>query len=207
MSKYLARRKALEHDPAALEKFLEERRQNIRVARQKERERMEVDPAFAEEIRRKRRESSQRALAKNPEYHKDYRKRKLLEDPEFDRKKNAAKKRVESTPEIRAYNAARQRAFRARNPERTRAAQLAHPQHEKREALRERKAASGCLHCGETDGLCLDFHHVDRANKSFSIASSVNLYSLEELMAEADKCVVLCSNCHRKEHNRRKAGD
>ena len=43
----------------------------------------------------------------------------------------------------------------------------------------------------------MDFHHV--RDKSFQLT---NFYtkSLEALKEEADKCVLLCANCHREVH-------
>lgn len=63
-------------------------------------------------------------------------------------------------------------------------------------ALDSAKSSRGCLRCGESDASCLDFHHV--ADKSFSISRRNS--SDASLSAEISKCVVLCSNCHRKLH-------
>lgn len=202
MSRYLERRKQLENDPIALEAFLEERRQNTRVWKQQQRERMDVDPEYAEQIRTSRRTAREKMLSRNPGYYREQRIRQLARDPDLDRKKNARKTKRPKTELEREQQAAYMREYRKRNPEKTISQQMKHPQHEKREALRLRKAAAGCEQCGERDGYCLDFHHRDKATKSFGIASSVNLYSLDELMSEADKCVVLCANCHRREHRK-----
>lgn len=200
MSHYLRRRAELEDDPAALEAFLEERRQNARVWKQQQRERMEADPAYAERVRAARCAARERLLEKNPDLYREQRAKQLAKDPDLDRKKNARRKKTPSTPESRARNAEAQRRYRLNHPEKIRSDQMAHPQHEKRQALRARKEAAGCLRCPEKDGACLVFHHREPSLKSFTISKSVNLYSLEELMAEADKCDVLCHNCHAKEH-------
>jgi len=64
----------------------------------------------------------------------------------------------------------------------------------------ERKSA-GCLCCPETELACLDFHHLNPAEKSFQITPYQLVHkSLESISAEIDKCVVLCANCHRKFH-------
>lgn len=58
-----------------------------------------------------------------------------------------------------------------------------------------------CTRCPESDSRCLDFHHVDPKSKSFSLGSSVARDSSEaKLREELAKCVLLCANCHRKEH-------
>jgi hypothetical protein len=40
----------------------------------------------------------------------------------------------------------------------------------------------------------LQFHHIDPSQKEFEISESA--YSLENLKAEAKKCILLCANCH-----------
>lgn len=58
----------------------------------------------------------------------------------------------------------------------------------------------GCTRCDEQDPCCLDFHHV-KGPKLFNIPEAVHrTFGREKLQAELDKCVVLCANCHRKEH-------
>ena len=58
-----------------------------------------------------------------------------------------------------------------------------------------------CAHCGENDYRCLDFHHIDPSTKSFSIGNQ-EARSFQSILKEIQKCIVLCSNCHRKEHER-----
>lgn len=60
------------------------------------------------------------------------------------------------------------------------------------------KYRTKCLVCGETEKCCLDFHHID--DKDFCISRGLH-YSTNRLIQEIMKCVVLCSNCHRKVHN------
>lgn len=64
----------------------------------------------------------------------------------------------------------------------------------------ELKASKGCATCPEKDTRCLDFHHVDPKNKSFTISNHLH-YARSALEAEINKCVVVCSNCHRKLEN------
>ena len=42
----------------------------------------------------------------------------------------------------------------------------------------------------------LEFHHLDRAAKELAIAGYGTTLSLDALRVEANKCVLLCSNCH-----------
>jgi hypothetical protein len=58
-----------------------------------------------------------------------------------------------------------------------------------------------CSHCGEADTVVLDLHHVDPDGKDANPASLIG-GSLEVLRAEIRKCIVLCSNCHRREHHK-----
>lgn len=46
----------------------------------------------------------------------------------------------------------------------------------------------------------LDFHHIDSSKKDFTISSNCNK-SWERIKIEIDKCILLCSNCHREVHN------
>ena len=64
--------------------------------------------------------------------------------------------------------------------------------------LRDYKAERGCVHCGERNPVCLDFHHHNK-DKEFSVA--MNMWrSIAKVMEEVRKCIVVCSNCHRKIH-------
>jgi len=69
----------------------------------------------------------------------------------------------------------------------------------RREAKRKLIEAAGgcCVLCGY-DGSpgALHFHHLDPSTKEFGLASKGHVRSLERLMAEAEKCVLLCANCH-----------
>jgi len=61
--------------------------------------------------------------------------------------------------------------------------------------LNRMKEAAGCP-CGSTY-YKLHWHHVDPDTKWFNI-SSAGKFSWREILAELDKCVVLCQSCHRK---------
>lgn len=64
----------------------------------------------------------------------------------------------------------------------------------------EWKATQKCLFCGEKEPICLDLHHKDPAQKDFVISEMVTQRGWKSLMKEIEKCVVVCSNCHRKLH-------
>lgn len=57
-----------------------------------------------------------------------------------------------------------------------------------------------CAICGLVDLVCVyDFHHIDPSKKEISIGDRGGM-SFETLRPELDKCILLCANCHRKQH-------
>lgn len=58
-----------------------------------------------------------------------------------------------------------------------------------------------CSHCGLVDDPCVyDFHHLDPTKKEFSFGR-IGARSFDKIVSELDKCILLCSNCHRKVHS------
>ena len=66
------------------------------------------------------------------------------------------------------------------------------------------KARGGCCsRCGYNKCFAaLEFHHRDPSTKDFQLANNGGVPSFERLKEEADKCDLLCANCHREEHER-----
>jgi transposase-like protein len=61
------------------------------------------------------------------------------------------------------------------------------------------EAGGECVVCGYSrDIRALAFHHLDRECKRLALSSQGVTYSLDALRAEAQKCVLLCANCHRE---------
>lgn len=59
-----------------------------------------------------------------------------------------------------------------------------------------------CACCGlEDEPIVYDFHHLNPETKLFGIGNSSTTRSKQEYADEAKKCVMLCSNCHRKIEN------
>lgn len=57
-----------------------------------------------------------------------------------------------------------------------------------------------CSKCGYSKCLAaLDFHHINPSTKDKNYTNG--RMSFEKLRPELDKCVLLCSNCHREVHN------
>ena len=72
----------------------------------------------------------------------------------------------------------------------------------KKAYVRERlRTAGGCIRCGVDDPVVLDWHHVDPAVKVAEIGTMAKEHGWDALMAELDKCVVVCANCHRRIHH------
>lgn len=69
-----------------------------------------------------------------------------------------------------------------------------------RRRVKERliKRAGGCCQiCGyDRHAGALHFHHLDPAKKSFLLSRNGVTRSFAEVAAEADKCALLCGNCH-----------
>jgi hypothetical protein len=58
------------------------------------------------------------------------------------------------------------------------------------------EAGGKCTLCGYDRHLAaLQFHHLDRATKAFTLRNG-DTRSLARMRAEAAKCVLLCANCH-----------
>ena len=59
------------------------------------------------------------------------------------------------------------------------------------------EAGGRCAACGYDRYLgALQFHHVDPTDKKFALSGQGMTRSLERVRREAQKCVLLCANCH-----------
>lgn len=60
-----------------------------------------------------------------------------------------------------------------------------------------------CNSCGKghdgTNAVIFDFHHLNPKDKKMKPTKALKM-SWENIKKEIDKCVLLCSNCHRLEH-------
>lgn len=61
-----------------------------------------------------------------------------------------------------------------------------------------------CSKCGESHPATLDFHHNKQDKEKNVTYMAYYGYSVDKVKKEIDKCIVLCSNCHRKEHYKEK---
>jgi hypothetical protein len=70
-----------------------------------------------------------------------------------------------------------------------------------REFIDEYKRSKGCNFCHENTPCCLDFHHIDPTQKTNNISKmKSNARAIHIIEKEINKCIVVCSNCHRKLH-------
>lgn len=64
------------------------------------------------------------------------------------------------------------------------------------------KQAQSCVVCGESAHECLELHHTDPTVKEYNPSDAI-LRGWKVFLQEAAKCVVVCSNCHKKIHSGR----
>lgn len=58
---------------------------------------------------------------------------------------------------------------------------------------------SRCRICGYNKCVwALDLHHLDPSTKSFGIGAKDYTRSWDAVKQEADKCILVCANCHRE---------
>ena len=73
--------------------------------------------------------------------------------------------------------------------------------------LRKKKILVGnaggkCCRCGYNKNLkALHFHHLDPSQKKHELGMANLVKSIDLLQKEADKCILLCANCHAEEHD------
>ncbi len=72
---------------------------------------------------------------------------------------------------------------------------------EARNFVEKWKSEHPCLVCEEKETVCLDFHHLDATKKDLSVSEAVSRgWKIHRIKKEIKKCVIICSNCHRKVH-------
>lgn len=71
--------------------------------------------------------------------------------------------------------------------------------------LLEYFASHPCVDCGETDPVVLEFDHL--RDKSFNIGNKLTNYSWASIVAEIEKCEVVCANCHKRRTSSRRGSN
>lgn len=74
----------------------------------------------------------------------------------------------------------------------------------RRKKLREQAVeykGGKCMFCGYNRYLgALDFHHLNSEDKEFGISKDGITRSWKRVKKELNKCILVCSNCHREVH-------
>jgi len=100
-------------------------------------------------------------------------------------------------PEVKRANARRYYQENS-EPARTRSAKC---KRNMRAKFAEYKSTLSCVQCGENHPATLDFHHHTPHPDNLKINDLIRggrlAFALKEI---EEKCLVLCSNCHRKHH-------
>lgn len=104
--------------------------------------------------------------------------------------------RKRENPDFKANEAAKTMRWRKRHPDRYVASYRA--SYEKRDAW-IRSFKTKCRFCPESRYPCLDFHHRDGGDKLGTIGQ-IRHWPHDRLLAEIEKCDIVCANCHRWHH-------
>ena len=98
-----------------------------------------------------------------------------------------------------------------KDPKKQKAAQRAHYERKKekiKERSRNKRIANKkwlsqqkdkpCFDCNENfPSYVMDFHHLNPNDKTMSVANAITRMGREKILAEINKCILLCANCHR----------
>lgn len=58
-----------------------------------------------------------------------------------------------------------------------------------------------CVRCGYNKYFgALEFHHLDPSKKDFSLSAKGHCIGWDKVKKELDKCILVCSNCHKEIH-------
>jgi len=163
------------------------RRKPLKKSRKGKRKELEKKFISAEEHKRKVAYKAQQALKARERYWSDS---KFRDDKKRKRREHYAKKKEEKLKK-RQYQREWAHKYRA--------------SHLTFRVLNRIKLQDGCAVCGynEYHG-ALEFHHINPKTKSFQL-SGIRLaqHGWCKIIREMDKCVLLCSNCHKEVHNGR----
>ena len=100
-------------------------------------------------------------------------------------------------------SAEQERTYREKNKEKIRikASKWQKEKYRKNKLLAIEYLGGFCIDCIKTfHPSVYDFHHLDSEKKEATIARIMGR-KWENIKPELDKCVLLCSNCHRLRHN------
>lgn len=114
-----------------------------------------------------------------------------------------------STKEWREANKEKMREYRRKHYHENKEPYLERSKQAKiiaRDYINTLKNTLKCIQCNENHPAVLDFHHLDSNEKEITVAKATSMgWSIKRIESEIAKCIVLCSNCHRKLHYENKA--
>ncbi len=116
------------------------------------------------------------------------------------------KKAGKRTAECKECQVKRRRSFYLRHKNQELARNLDRKK-QQIEWFQQYKIGLRCVRCGyDKHPAAIDFHHRDPQTKQFNISRMPHEgYSQKRILNEIKKCDIICSNCHRIEHNNIKA--
>lgn len=122
-----------------------------------------------------------------------------LENPQLHRAaQKTARKKIEKTAEWKKRQNSYSRNHYKNNKEKYIARSIECKKEIRRKFIAYKKTLF-CQRCKESDYRCLQFHHL--REKIMEISNMVRRgFSFKTIMLEIGKCIVLCANCHSKEH-------
>jgi hypothetical protein len=74
-----------------------------------------------------------------------------------------------------------------------------------RDWYHEIKSSLKCQECGFSHPAALDFHHIGK--KESEVSNIIKSCNKDRILEEIEKCIVLCSNCHRIHHFNERRGN
>ena len=135
------------------------------------------------------------------QYYKKHKERMLEYNKKFQRKwrKNNPEKLKEINERWKINNPEYKKIYRQKNKEKIKKVEKQR-RVSKKEYVEDYKLSKGCSICGYNRCAgALEFHH--KENKDYTIGHNYSL-SLERIKKEINKCIILCSNCHRELHEK-----
>lgn len=96
----------------------------------------------------------------------------------------------------RKCSAKRTKTYRSKNKGKWLEQQQRH--RARREAIIAEFRSYGCSRCGEKREYLIEAHHVDPSKKDFSVGTATRGWRVTK--GELEKCIPLCSNCHKEFH-------
>lgn len=141
------------------------------------------------------RAAKKRWTEEHPDYWREWYHRNGEQQREYNREKQ---QRIWAADPVKAREKALANYYKHRE---SIAAAVKQRSQESRAYMEQLRVERGpCQHCGEARPEKLVFHHTDRAAKDFTIGKA-HRWAKARILAEVEKCIVLCRSCHIKHHH------